>query len=106
MSNHKIEPPSKPAYGLLPRLPLEAIARVLQWANTERLPAPYGKHNWREGGSWQMYFDALQRHLWAFWEREEEDPESGHSHLAHAGANLLILLWYSITHEGDDDRPK
>jgi hypothetical protein len=38
------------------------------------------------------YFDAAQRHLWAWWEGEARDPESGLPHLAHAVACLLFVL--------------
>jgi hypothetical protein len=32
------------------------------------------------------------------------DPETSKSHLAHAGANLMFLLTYSLTEKGTDDR--
>lgn len=51
-------------------------------------------------GSWktvpnahERYFNACIRHLTAWWDGEENDSESGLSHLAHAGCCILFLLW-------------
>jgi len=67
----------------------------------------YGPYNWREHTvSASVYQAAALRHLLAWWEGEDTDPESGQSHLAHARACLGILL--DAAHHGklNDDRPK
>ena len=54
----------------------------------------YAENNWQhvENGR-QRYYDALMRHMEAWWNGEKRDPESGLSHLAHAGCCLVFLLW-------------
>jgi len=44
------------------------------------------------------------RHIAAYNEHENKDPESGLSHLAHAACCLLFLLEYEDTHPELDDR--
>ena len=84
---------------LLPVGPLRELARVMGYGANK-----YGEHNWREGLEWSRYYGAAQRHLFAWLEGEEIDPESGLPHLAHATTNLLYLLEFSRTGRGVDDR--
>tara|TARA_Y100000310_G_scaffold342527_1_gene446179 strand:- start:24216 stop:24560 length:345 start_codon:yes stop_codon:yes gene_type:complete len=74
---------------LLPVESLEQICEVLEFGAQK-----YAANSWQsvEGGK-ERYFDALQRHLWAFQKGEVNDPETGLSHLAHAGCNILFLLY-------------
>jgi len=65
----------------------------------------YADYNFRKGYKWSLSFDALQRHLWAFWAREDLDEESQLHHLAHAAWHCFTLLLYSLTGRGTDDRP-
>jgi hypothetical protein len=78
----------KPEYGLLPPLALEEVAKVLTVGAQK-----YSRENWRfvDDGP-RRYFDALQRHVWAWKRGETLDPETGLSHLAHAGCCLMFLL--------------
>lgn len=67
----------------------------------------YDDDNWRKGYSWRLSYGALLRHLQAFWKGEEDDPESGLPHLAHAAWHCMVLFTFS---ENDayvdfDDRP-
>jgi len=53
----------------------------------------YGRFNWREHTvSSSVYYDAALRHLMAWFDGENLDPESGLHHLAHAMACCNILL--------------
>ncbi|CAB4138393.1 hypothetical protein UFOVP330_30 [uncultured Caudovirales phage] len=53
----------------------------------------YGRFNWRDHSvSSTVYYDAAQRHLMAWFDGEDIDPESGISHLAHVMACCNILL--------------
>ena len=55
--------------------------------------AKYGRFNWRHHKvSSTVYYDAAQRHLFAWFEGEDLDPESGLSHLAHVMACMNIIL--------------
>jgi hypothetical protein len=66
----------------------------------------YGPYNWREHTvSSSVYQAAALRHLMAWWEGQETDPESGQSHLAHARACLAILIDAQVHGRLNDDRP-
>jgi hypothetical protein len=55
--------------------------------------ARYGPWNWRESKvNATTYVAAIMRHLDAWREGEDLDPESGRSHLAHIAASVNILL--------------
>jgi hypothetical protein len=56
--------------------------------------------------AWSRPFDALMRHMTAWWEGEATDPETGFSHLAHAACCVCYLLAYEIRGIGQHDRPK
>lgn len=66
----------------------------------------YDRFNFLKGYDWSLSYDALQRHLNAFWSGEDTDEESGLYHLAHAAWHCLALLAFSIRQLGTDDRPK
>lgn len=85
---------------LLPADAVEEIVKVLQFGATK-----YGERNWEAGMGWNRPFAALMRHMWSWWRREEVDPETGLSHLAHAGCCLLFLLAYVKRAVGKDNRP-
>jgi len=85
---------------LLPPDALEEITRVLQFGANK-----YGDRNWEQGMAWHRPFSALMRHMWAWWRGEDTDPETGITHLAHAGCCILFLLAYEKRGVGTDDRP-
>jgi hypothetical protein len=66
----------------------------------------YGADNWQAGADWSRYFNALQRHLIAWWMGEKADPDTGRSHLHHALCCLLFLAAYEMRGIGRDDRPQ
>ncbi len=79
-------------YGLLPPLALKATVDVLTFGANK-----YKRDNWKYvDDSKRRYFDALQRHLWAWKEGEEIDPESGKHHLAHAMCCLMFLYEHDV----------
>lgn len=92
---------NKPQLGLLSKVFLWGIAEIMTMGVKE-----YGAHNWREGMEWHRPYDALQRHLTAWWDGENLDPKSGKSHLWHAGAELMFLAEYEAKGIGKDDRYK
>ena len=52
----------------------------------------YGRHNYRAiGVRSSVYFDAALRHLTAWWEGQDVDPDSGLSHITKALACLFVL---------------
>lgn len=64
----------------------------------------YSRLNYLNGYDWSLSFDALIRHLLAFWSGEDNDPESGLPHLAHAAWHCLCLLAFMQHGLGTDDR--
>lgn len=91
----------KPMLGLVVKSFIWGIAKVLTFGAVK-----YGLHNWRKGLAWSRAYDAMQRHLTAWYEGEDIDPESGLSHLDHAGAELMFLREYVDKKTGLDDRYK
>lgn len=88
-------------YGLIPVWPLAELARVYGYGAQK-----YDDNNWRKGYRWGLSYDALQRHVNAFWSGESIDPESGFHHLAHAAFHLFALMTYEREGAGTDDRAK
>ena len=65
----------------------------------------YGNANWREAGvRASVYVSACQRHLAAWFEGEDSDPDSQLPHLAHALACLAILVDAQAADKLTDDR--
>ncbi len=64
----------------------------------------YERYNFAKGYKWSLSYDALQRHLMAFWGGENMDPESGLPHMAHAAWHCLALLTFMLRKRGTDDR--
>lgn len=89
----------KPPMSLLDRFALEQIAKVLQFGAKK-----YAKHNWRKGLEFSRLLDAALRHILAFADGEDNDPESGLSHIAHAGCCIMFLLWMQKNRPDLDDR--
>lgn len=79
---------------------LESVAKVLTHGAKK-----YGARNWEKGIAWSRCYGAALRHLFAWWRKEDQDPETHLSHLAHATTNLMFLLEYLKTHPELDDRP-
>ena len=66
----------------------------------------YAEHNWRKGFAWSRPLAAAMRHITAFNDGEDIDPESGLSHMAHAACCIMFLLEFEKTHPELDDRFK
>lgn len=86
---------------LIPPDAIFAIAEVLTFGARK-----YRTWNWARGLPWGDTFASLQRHLWAWANGEDVDPETGLSHLAHANCQAMFLLTFAIRDVGDDDRWK
>jgi hypothetical protein len=85
----------KPRYGLLKPEALEEVVKVLTYGAQK-----YSPDNWKHvEGMRDRYFDASQRHTWAYRRGELRDVESGYQHLAHAICNLIFLLQSDLDEE-------
>jgi hypothetical protein len=88
-------------YNLISNEALQQIAAVLKFGADK-----YAEHNWRSGFAWSRPLAAAMRHLHAFNDGEDCDPESNLSHLAHAACCIMFLLEFEKTHQELDDRYK
>ena len=81
----------KTNWSLMPFEALEEINKVLEFGATK-----YSANNWQEGTGFKYsrVLNSLLRHVFAFMRGEDKDPESGLSHMAHAGCNVLFILYY------------
>ncbi len=86
-------------YDLIPKLPLDVVARIMGYGAEK-----YADHNYRKGYEWSKSYAALMRHLTAFWDGEDLDPESGLPHLGHAMFHCMALLIFAEEHPEYDDR--
>lgn len=65
----------------------------------------YGRHNYRVVGvSSSVYYDAAMRHLMAWWEGQDIDPDSGMSHITKCITSLVVLRDAMIQGKLTDDR--
>lgn len=120
MENESFKLPDKPAevvfkknagkspMSLIPRLALIELAKVLAFG-----AAKYSRHGWLrmayehpEKVKWSEVVDAGLRHLLAFGDGEDHDPESNLLHTAHAMCNCAFLIVYQVLKLGTDDRFK
>ena len=89
-------------YGLLPPLALEETVKVLTFGAQK-----YERDNWKKvPDSKRRYFDAMERHIWAYKRGEQMDPESGIHHLAHAMCCLMFLYEHDIMYSLNDGEVK
>ena len=89
----------KPGLHLLPPEALEEIAKVLDFGSRK-----YDSWNWAQGFKWSRLYGSTLRHLFAHMRGENKDPETGLSHLAHVGCNVLFLIYHELHGVGEDDR--
>ena len=85
-------------YGLLPPYALQETVKVLTFGAQK-----YERNNWiHVDDGIRRYFDALQRHVWAWKMGEDIDPESGLHHLAHAMCCLMFLYEREVIYNEKD----
>lgn len=85
---------------LMPPFALEAIAEVFTFGAQK-----YSGWNWANGIEFSRVYGALQRHMNAWYRGEDADPETGKSHLHHAGCCIMMLIELERFHKQCDDRP-
>lgn len=86
---------------LIPYEAIEQIGLALTFGAKK-----YDDNNWRQGFKYSRLTGALLRHTFAWAAGQDKDPESGLSHLAHAGACLSFLIAHEQLGYGEDDRVK
>ena len=92
---------TKPPLSVIPLPPLyEVAAGLLEGA------CKYRRHNYRRAGIRNsIYYDGVMRHLAAWWEGQDIDPDSGIHHVSKAIACLLVLRDAQMADMATDDRP-
>jgi len=94
---------NKPRMDLLPPKALVAIASIMTYGATK-----YANHNYKlgKGLDWNRPFAACLRHLNAWNDGEDNDKETGQSHLYHAGCCIMMLIDLVDSKIGKDTRFK
>jgi len=91
---------AKPAMRAVPTTALLAEGQVMVLGEQK-----YGRLNWRSKVvSASVYYDAIMRHMFDWWEGRNVDPESGQSDLAHVRACCGILIDAAAHGNLNDDR--
>src|SRR5690606_39257585 len=99
----KLSKPEQP--GQIPPRFLLGLGRVYSFGNGKYPDAAPGQPNWSRGYSWSLSINAFMRHFLAWLSGEDDDPESGESHLLHAAWHLGTLYTFQTEGLGTDDRP-
>jgi len=86
---------------LLPPKALEGIAKIFTFGAKK-----YNDYNYKngEGLDWSRPYAAMIRHLNAWNDGEDKDPETGQSHLYHAGCCIMMLIDLVDSEIGKDTR--
>ncbi len=92
----------KPMLYLLPPRSINEVGKVLTYGAQK-----YDPENWRKVDDLQnRYTSAALRHIFAHMEGEEDDRETGLSHLAHAMCCLLFKLEDKLIGESKEERTR
>jgi hypothetical protein len=98
----KTDDGNKPPLAMLPPEGIRAVARVQAYGHRK-----YGDfHNFRKGMEVSRNCSCAIRHIIAFMDGEDLDPESKENHLAHAACRLMFALQNIKDGKHLDDRYK
>lgn len=90
----------KPRWSLLPWREMEEVVRVLGKGSEK-----YADFNWQKvPNPKDRYFSALQRHIIAWWNGEQNDKDDNLHHLAHAICCALFLFWFDNKESNEDSK--
>lgn len=85
----------KSKWDLLPLEALEPVVKVLTFGAHK-----YERDNWKKlSDPYRRFYSAMMRHLRDWNSGKKKDPDSKLSHLAHAGCNLIFMLWFEVQDE-------
>ena len=93
----------KPRLGLIPPNSINSTGRALTYGAKK-----YHEYNYKTGSGldWDRVYSPLLRHLEAWIDGEDFDPESGLNHLDHVGACVAMLQDLVFSKIGKDTRFK
>lgn len=89
----------KPQLSLIPREALLECGNAMTYGAKK-----YAAHNYKKGIEYSRLIDAALRHLIAYNDGENNDTESGLSHLGHALASVAMLTYMHANHPEMDNR--
>lgn len=101
MSKGKKNDGGKPKISLIPKEALWGMAQAFTYGANK-----YGQYNFKAGITYTRLADAAYRHLSAFMDGENDDPESGNNHLFHCLASVAMLTFMHFNRPTMDDRYK
>ena len=85
--------------------------RLISWKALEPMmdvlsfgASKYDDNNWKKGLDWVGITESLQRHMNAFVDGEDNDPESKLSHVGHILCNAMFLSYMFLFRKDLDDR--
>lgn len=84
---------------LVPNSAIKGLAKVLTLGAKK-----YAPRNWEKGMAWSTVTSSLKRHLLAFEQCEDFDPETGLLHVEHILTNAAFLVEFYKTYPQGDDR--
>ena len=94
METGKKNDKGKLMWSLIPTGPMREIVKVFMYGMDL-----YGYENWKHLEPRRVY-DAIHRHITAWWDGERVDPETGLHHMAHAATNCIFLIWLCKNRKG------
>jgi hypothetical protein len=90
---------NKTQLDLIPPALIEEVGKVMTLGAKK-----YAPYNWLKGMDFSRAYAAAQRHMNDWNKGEDNDPETGISHLAHAATCIGFLLEFQAQGLGNDDR--
>ena len=88
----------KTDWSLMPFEAVEEINKVLEFGARKYNEGQTTREHWNwakgQGLGIPRVLSAIFRHLFAFSRGEKLDPETGLSHIAHAGCGIIFILYY------------
>lgn len=89
----------KPQWSMVDFKSLEDMVRVLEFGEKK-----YSRDNWKKGLKTTEVVDSLLRHIYAYLNGEDIDPESGINHTGHIMCNAMFLSHMHLFRKDMDTR--
>jgi hypothetical protein len=90
---------SKRQWNLMHLPSFEPMVQVLEYGAKK-----YSPNQWKKGFPITEIYDSLMRHMIAFMNGEDNDPESGLPHIGHIQCNIMFMAYVKENHPKFDDR--
>lgn len=88
-------------WGLVDFESLTPMVRVLEFGAKK-----YEPNNWKKGLNTVELTECLLRHTFAYLNGEDNDPESGQSHIGHIMCNAMFIMYMHANKPEFDNRSK